>query len=451
MIEKNTNEIFVRILRKMRIFAVDFNAMNDTKIEQMRIDRNLYLKKLIDRQHNGMIKVITGVRRCGKSFLVFTIFCDYLRSQGVDDEHIIKVNLENRRNLRLRNPDALMEYIDGKMADDKRYYILLDEVQLVDEFEDVLNSYLSIPNADVYVTGSNARFLSKDVITEFRGRGDEVKVYPLSFAEYMSAYSGSMQLGLDEYMTYGGLPFILSLKSEEQKITYLKNLFDETYIKDIRDRYKIRHEDELEELLNIISSSVGSLTNPAKLVRAFKSVKNINITADTLKSYLDYLCDSFLVTKAMRYDVKGKRYIDTPYKYYFTDMGLRNARLNFRQSEKPHLMENIIFNELLIRGFNVDVGVVPVVRADGEGRQHRSQLEIDFVCNQGSRRYYIQSAFQMESEEKRQQEQASLLGVRDSFKKIIITGEESIIHRSEQGITTMSIYDFLLNPESLDL
>ena len=451
MIEKNTNEIFVRILRKMRIFAVDFNAMNDTKIEQMRIDRNLYLKKLVDRQHNGMIKVITGVRRCGKSFLVFTIFCDYLRSQGVDDEHIIKVNLENRRNLRLRNPDALMEYIDGKMADDKRYYILLDEVQLVDEFEDVLNSYLSIPNADVYVTGSNARFLSKDVITEFRGRGDEVKVYPLSFAEYMSAYSGSMQLGLDEYMTYGGLPFILSLQSEEQKITYLKNLFDETYIKDIRDRYKIRHEDELEELLNIISSSVGSLTNPAKLVRAFKSVKNINITADTLKSYLDYLCDSFLVTKAMRYDVKGKRYIDTPYKYYFTDMGLRNARLNFRQSEKPHLMENIIFNELLIRGFNVDVGVVPVVRADGEGRQHRSQLEIDFVCNQGSRRYYIQSAFQMESEEKRQQEQASLLGVRDSFKKIIITGEESIIHRSEQGITTMSIYDFLLNPESLDL
>lgn len=446
-----TNEIFVRILRKMRIFAVDFNAMNDTKIEQMRVDRNLYLKKLVDRQHNGMIKVITGVRRCGKSFLVFTIFCDYLRSQGVDDEHIIKVNLENRRNLRLRNPDALMEYIDGKMADDKRYYILLDEVQLVDEFEDVLNSYLSIPNADVYVTGSNARFLSKDVITEFRGRGDEVKVYPLSFAEYMSAYSGSMQLGLDEYMTYGGLPFILSLKSEEQKITYLKNLFDETYIKDTRDHYKIRHEDELEELLNIISSSVGSLTNPAKLVRAFKSVKNINITADTLKSYLDYLCDSFLVTKAMRYDVKGKRYIDTPYKYYFTDMGLRNAQLNFRQSEKPHLMENIIFNELLIRGFNVDVGVVPVVRADGEGRQHRSQLEIDFVCNQGSRRYYIQSAFQMESEEKRQQEQASLLGVRDSFKKIIITGEESIIHRSEQGITTMSIYDFLLNPESLDL
>lgn len=417
----------------------------------MRINRDLYLKKLIDRQHNGLIKVITGVRRCGKSFLVFTLFYDYLKSHGVDDEHIIKVNLENRRNFKLRNPDVLLEYIDSWMKDSKMYYILLDEVQLVDEFEDVLNSYLDIPNADVYVTGSNAKFLSKDVITEFRGRGDEVKVYPLSFSEYMSAYDGSKQQGLDEYMTYGGLPFILSLKTEEQKSTYLKHLFAETYIKDIKDRYKIRHEEELEELLNIISSSIGSLTNPAKLVKTFKSVKNINITADTLKSYLEYLCDSFLVTKAMRYDVKGKRYIDTPYKYYFADTGLRNARLNFRQNEKTHLMENVVFNELLNRGFNVDVGVVPVVNTDGEGRQHRSQLEIDFVCNQGSRRYYIQSAFRMESEEKQQQEQNPLLGVRDSFKKIVVTGEESIIHRNEQGITTMSIYDFLLKPDSLEL
>lgn len=417
----------------------------------MKINRDLYLKKLIDRKHNGLIKVITGVRRCGKSFLVFTLFHDYLKSQGVDDEHIIKVNLESRRNQRLRNPDVLMEYIDSRMKDSKMYYILLDEVQMVDEFEDVLNSYLGTPNADVYVTGSNAKFLSKDVITEFRGRGDEVKVYPLSFSEYMSAYNGSKQQGLDEYMTYGGLPFILSLKTEEQKSSYLKNLFAETYIKDIKDRYKIRHEGELEELLNIISSSVGSLTNPAKLVKTFKSVKNINITADTLKSYLEYLCDSFLVTKAMRYDVKGKRYIDTPYKYYFTDTGLRNARLNFRQNEKTHLMENVVFNELLIRGFNVDVGVVPVVKTDEEGRQHRSQLEIDFVCNQGSRRYYIQSAFRMESEEKQRQEQDPLLGVRDSFKKIVIRGEESIIHRNEQGITTMSIYDFLLKPESLEL
>ncbi len=398
-----------------------------------------------------MIKVITGVRRCGKSYLVFNLFYDYLKSQGVDNDHIVMVNLESRRNIKLRNPDSLLDYIDSRMHDDNMYYILLDEVQLVDEFEDVLNSYLSVPNADVYVTGSNAKFLSKDVITEFRGRGDEVKVYPLSFSEYMSAYNGSQQRGLDDYMTYGGLPFILSLKSEEQKSTYLKNLFAETYIKDIKDRYKIRHEDELEDLLNIISSSVGSLTNPAKLVNTFKSMKNISITADTLKSYLEYLCDSFLVTKAMRYDVKGKRYIDTPYKYYFTDTGLRNARINFRQDEKTHLMENIIFNELLIRGFNVDVGVVPVVKIGDDGKQHRSQLEIDFVCNQGSRRYYIQSAFRMDSDDKLRQEQASLLNVRDSFKKIIITGEEGLIHRNEQGITTMSIYDFLLNPDSLEL
>lgn len=417
----------------------------------MKVERSIYLKKLIDRQHNGMIKVITGVRRCGKSYLVFNLFYDYLKSQGVDNDHIIMVNLESRRNIKLRNPDSLLDYIDSRMHDNNMYYILLDEVQLVDEFEDVLNSYLSVPNADVYVTGSNAKFLSKDVITEFRGRGDEVKVYPLSFSEYMSAYNGSQQRGLDDYMTYGGLPFILSLKSEEQKSTYLKNLFAETYIKDIKDRYKIRHEDELEDLLNIISSSVGSLTNPAKLVNTFKSMKNISITADTLKSYLEYLCDSFLVTKAMRYDVKGKRYIDTPYKYYFTDTGLRNARINFRQDEKTHLMENIIFNELLIRGFNVDVGVVPVVKIGDDGKQHRSQLEIDFVCNQGSRRYYIQSAFRMNSDDKLRQEQASLLNVRDSFKKIIITGEEGLIHRNEQGITTMSIYDFLLNPDSLEL
>lgn len=417
----------------------------------MEIKRDLYLRKLIDRQHNGMIKVVTGMRRCGKSYLVFNIFQNFLKSQGVDSQHIIQVNLENRRNKKLRNPDVLLEYIDSQMTDSQMYYILLDEVQLVDEFEDVLNSYLSIPNADVYVTGSNAKFLSKDVITEFRGRGDEVKIYPLSFAEFMSEYKGSEKLGLDEYMMYGGLPQILSQKSEEQKILYLKNLFTETYIKDIKERYKIRHEEELEELLNIISSSIGSLTNPAKLVNTFKSVKNVTIAPDTVKSYLDYLCDSFLVEKVMRYDVKGKKYIDTPYKYYFTDMGLRNARINFRQDEKPHLMENLIFNELLIRGFNVDIGVVPIVYIGEDKKQHRTQLEIDFVCNQGSKRYYIQSAFRMENEEKRKQEQASLLKVNDSFKKIIITGEECLIHRNEHGFTTMSIYDFLLNPNSLDM
>ncbi len=390
----------------------------------MDIKRDLYLQQLIDRRHNGMIKVVTGVRRCGKSYLVFNLFNNYLKSNGVDDKHIIKVNLENRRNKKLRNPDALLEYIDAQLIDQDMYYILLDEVQLVDEFEDVLNSYLDVPNADVYVTGSNARFLSKDVITEFRGRGDEVKIYPLSFAEFMSAFDGSNQLGLDEYMTFGGLPLILSYKTQEQKSAYLKNLFEETYIKDIKERYQIRHEEEFEELLNIISSSIGSLTNPTKLSKTFQSVKHVNVNPETIKYYLEYLCDSFLVSKAMRYDVKGKKYIDTPYKYYFTDMGLRNARINFRQDEKTHLMENVIYNELLIRGFNVDVGVVPVVSRDENGKQVRSQLEIDFVCNQGSKRYYIQSAFRMNDEEKRQNEQASLTKVNDSFKKIIITGEE---------------------------
>ena len=417
----------------------------------MNIKRDLYLQQLIDRRHNGMIKVVTGVRRCGKSYLVFNLFSNYLKSNGVDDKHIIKVNLENRRNKKLRNPDALLEYIDAQLIDQDMYYILLDEVQLVDEFEDVLNSYLDVPNADVYVTGSNARFLSKDVITEFRGRGDEVKIYPLSFAEFMSAFDGSNQLGLDEYMTFGGLPLILSYKTQEQKSAYLKNLFEETYIKDIKERYQIRLEEEFEELLNIISSSIGSLTNPTKLSKTFQSVKHVTVNPETIKYYLEYLCDSFLVSKAMRYDVKGKKYIDTPYKYYFTDMGLRNARINFRQDEKTHLMENVIYNELLIRGFNVDVGVVPVVTRDADGKQVRTQLEIDFVCNQGSKRYYIQSVFRMNDEEKQQNEQAPLTKVNDSFKKIIITGEEGLVHRNEQGITTMSIYDFLLNPNALEL
>ena len=417
----------------------------------MEIKRDLYLKKLIDRKHNGMIKVVTGVRRCGKSYLMFNLFSNYLRLTGVDDSHIIMVNLEDRRNKKLRNPDMLLEYIDAKITDRQMYYILLDEVQLVDEFVDVLNSYLSVPNADVYVTGSNARFLSKDVITEFRGRGDEVKIYPLSFAEFMTAYEGSKQQGLDEYMTFGGLPMILSCKTEEQKSAYLKNLFDETYIKDIKDRYHIRNEEEFEELINIISSSIGSLTNPAKLSKTFKSVKHVTIDPETIKNYLEYLCDSFLVTKSMRYDVKGRKYIDTPFKYYFTDLGLRNARINFRQDEKTHLMENVIFNELQVRGFNVDVGVVPVVTRDKSGKQTRSQLEIDFVCNQGSKRYYIQSAFRMDDEEKQQQEQVPLNKVNDSFKKIIITGQESIVHHNDSGITTMSIYDFLLNPNALEL
>ena len=432
----------------------------------MEMERNEYIQKLIQKKDNGRVKIITGIRRCGKSYLLFELYTKYLRENGVREDQIIGLALDELANAKYRNPFALDAYIRERIVDNtKRYYILIDEIQFVSEvpnpyiedatakitFIDVVLGFMQMKNADVYVTGSNAKFLSKDVITEFRGRGDEVKMYPLSFAEFMSEYKGSENLGLDEYMMYGGLPQILSQKSEEQKISYLKNLFAETYIKDIKERYKIRHEEELEELLNIISSSIGSLTNPAKLVNTFKSIKNVTIAPDTIKSYLDYLCDSFLVEKVMRYDVKGKKYIDTPYKYYFTDMGLRNARINFRQDEKPHLMENLIFNELLIRGFNVDVGVVPIVYIGEDKKQHRTQLEIDFVCNQGSKRYYIQSAFRMENEEKRKQEQASLLKVNDSFKKIIITGEECLVHRNEHGFTTMSIYDFLLNPNSLDM
>ncbi|MBQ0063133.1 MAG: ATP-binding protein [Prevotella sp.] len=417
----------------------------------MEIKRDLYLQQLIDSRGNGMIKIVTGIRRSGKSYLLFNIFTSWLKSQGVDEQHIIKVNMEDRRNNKLRDPDALIEHIDSQMTDKNQYYILLDEVQLVMEFEDVLNSYLHIPNADVYVTGSNARFLSKDVITEFRGRGFEIRVMPLSFSEFFSVYEGSKQLALDEYMTFGGLPQICSITKEKGKSEYLKGLFEETYIMDIKDRYHVQKEDELSDLINIISSSVGSLTNPRKLANTFLSVKNERVSPETIKSWLEYLCDSFLVLKAMRYDVKGKNYIDTPSKYYFSDLGLRNARINFRQDEKPHIMENIIYNELLVRGFNVDVGVVPIKVRDEEGKQKYSQLEIDFVCNQGSRRYYIQSAFRMESEEKVAQEQASLLRVGDSFKKIIVLGEECLVHRNEHGITIMSIYDFLLNENSLEL
>ena len=398
-----------------------------------------------------MIKVITGVRRCGKSFLLFNLFYKHLIKQGVKEDHIIKVALDDRINRSLRNPDALCDYVYSQIKDKEIYYILLDEVQLVEEFEDVLNSFLHIDNADIYVTGSNARFLSKDVITEFRGRGDEVKMYPLSFREFVSAFPGSRNRALDEYMIYGGMPQIMSFETEEQKSAYLKNLFTETYLRDIKERYHIRHDIELEELLNIISSDIGSLTNPRKLANTFQSVKGVKIDQTTVKSYLDCLCDSFLIERAERYDVKGRRYIDTPQKYYFTDMGLRNARLNFRQDERTHIMENVVFNELKIRGFNVDVGVVPVTYTDESGNRKKTQLEIDFVCNQGSRRYYVQSAWHIESDEKRRQEQASLLKVGDSFKKVVVVGDDIGIHRNEEGITTMSIYDFLLNENSLEL
>ena len=415
------------------------------------IERRKYLDELVSLRNNGMIKIITGMRRCGKSYLLFEIFTSYLESNGIAPDHIIKVDLEDYRNRAMRNPDNLYAYVESRITDGDMYYILLDEVQMLDQFEDVLNGFLRIRNADVYVTGSNARFLSKDIITEFRGRGFEVKMYPLSFSEYMSAYPGTVQAGLNEYMLYGGLPQILSYPTEEQKVRFLKALFDETYLKDIKDRYEIRKDDDLEELINIMASGIGALTNPNKLANTFQSEKKSPISNDTVKNYIDYLCDSFLIEKSTRYDIKGKRYINSPYKYYFMDLGLRNARINFRQSEKSHLMENMVYNELRIRGFNVDVGVVPVVRRGEDGKQHRSSLEVDFVCNLGSRRYYIQSAYRMESDEKIRQERASLLRVDDSFKKIIVIGEESPITRDEAGIATISIYDFLLKENSLEL
>lgn len=423
-----------------------------TKIKNMnkRIERKIYLNRLIDSMGNGMIKIITGVRRSGKSFLLFRLFVEWLHRQGVDDAHIIKVNLEDRLNKKLRDPDALLEYIYSNILDDGMHYVLLDEVQMVPEFEDVLNSFLDKDNVDVYVTGSNAKFLSKDVITEFRGRGEEIFMLPLSFGEFMSVYEGSYELGLDEYMTYGGLPQVLSYKTEKEKTSYLKGLFRKTYITDIVDRYGVKNDTELGELLDIVASSIGCLTNPTKIANTFASVKNVKITNETVSRWLDYLCDAFLVAKAVRYDVKGRRYIDTPSKFYFSDLGLRNARLNFRQNENTHLMENLIYNELIYRGYNVDVGVVVTEMKDEEGRRHKVQLEIDFVCNQGSKRIYIQSAYRMPTEAKVEQEQMSLSKVDDSFKKVIIVCEDQLVHRNDKGIVTMSLRDFLLDAEALE-
>lgn len=417
----------------------------------MRIERDLYLKRLIESRHNSMIKIITGIRRSGKSYLLFNLFADWLRQNDVDEKHIIKIDLENRRNKALRDPDALLEHIDSNMTDNRMYYILIDEIQLVDEFEDVLNSYLKIENADIYVTGSNARFLSKDVITTFRGRGEEIKVFPLSFREFISVSRQPVELAFEEYMTFGGLPQIMEYNSTERKIEYLKALFAETYLTDIKERYQVRNDEELEILLDIISSSIGGLTNPRKLANTFESEKKVKLSDKTIKTYLDYICDSFLVEKALRYDVKGKRYIDTPYKYYFIDLGLRNARLNFRQLEKTHMMENVIYNELRIRGFNVDVGIIPVFVRDEFGKNKRLTYEIDFVCNKGNQRYYIQSAYRLDSEEKKRQEENSLRNVGDSFKKIIIVGNPILVERDNSGITTISIYDFLLKENSLEL
>lgn len=417
----------------------------------MEIKRNIHLNRIIARKGNGMIKVITGMRRCGKSYLLFTLFHNYLLEQGVDEQHIIKVDMEDRRNAALRNPDALLNYIDSRMTDSQQYYILLDEVQLVAEFEDVLNSYLKITNADVYVTGSNAKFLSKDVITEFRGRGDEIRITPLSFQEFMSAKEGNREDLLNEYLTYGGLPQVVTMDEIERKVEYLKNLFTHTYIRDIKERYEIKKDDDLEELINLVASNIGSLTNPTKLENCFKSVKQSCLSKDTIKNYIDLMQDAFIIEKSIRFDIKGKKYIDTPSKYYFTDLGLRNARLNFRQTEFTHLLENAIYNELRLRGYSVDVGQIPIFTIKEDGKRQRSTLEVDFVCNLGYKRCYIQSAYALPTEDKMKQEFNSLLRIKDSFKKIVIVGTPTPTYQNEEGILTINIYDFLMNPESLNI
>ena len=417
----------------------------------MDIKRDKYLNDLLNRMHNGMIKVVTGIRRCGKSYLLFNIFKNYLLEQGVPVSHIITIELDQRKNKKYRDPDTILEYIESLIEDDEQYYIMLDEVQMLQEFEEVLNSLLHIRNADIYVTGSNSKFLSKDVITEFRGRGDEIHIYPLTFKEFMEAYDGDMYRGWAEYVVYGGLPLTVTMKTEEQKINYLTNLFKETYLKDIIERHHIEKTQELEDLVNILASAIGSLTNPPKIEATFKSAIQSTISLNTIRQYIEYLEDAFIINKANRYNVKGRKYIGTPLKYYFEDVGLRNARLGFRQVEETHLMENIIYNELRSRGYYVDVGVVEKRGKDENGKEYKNQLEIDFVANLGSKRYYIQSAFSMPTDEKRIQEKASLVNVNDSFKKIIVVKDVINVTRDEDGITTMSIYDFLLKENSLEL
>lgn len=417
----------------------------------MVISREKYLNALKIRMNNGMIKVVTGIRRSGKSYLIFNIFKNYLLEIGTDKSHIIEIPLDLRQNRKYRNPDIILEYIESLVTDKEQYYILLDEVQMLEDFEEVLNTLLHIPNADIYVTGSNSKFLSKDIITEFRGRGDEIHIYPLSFNEFMSAYSGDKYMGWSEYVTYGGLPLILNLKTEEQKIQYLTTLFDETYIKDIVERNHIGKIQELNDLINILASSIGALSNPSKIEATFKSVMKSAISLNTIREYIEHLKNAFVISEANRYDVKGRKYIGSPVKYYFEDVGLRNARLGFRQVEETHLMENIIYNELKMRGYSVDIGVVQKRCRAKDGTVPKKQLEIDFVANNGSKRYYIQSALNLPNTEKIQQEKASLLSVNDSFKKIIITKDIINIRRDENGITFMNIYDFLMKDNSLEL
>ena len=427
----------------------------------MGIRRDFYLDKLIKRKRNGLIKVITGIRRCGKSYLLNTIFYQHLLDSGVRTDHIIRFAFDSADDLQLIgespiqmekekrgvDPEKFMHYLSAMLVDDEQYYLLLDEVQLMDCFEAVLNGYLRKSNLDVFVTGSNAKFLSKDIITEFAGRGDEVHMYPLSFAEFMSVYDRDKYTGLAEYMLYGGIPLVVLRDNAQEKASALKNLFSEIYLRDIFKRYRIRNVGEIDELLNILSSAIGSLTNPEKLKNTFKSIKKSKITANTINKYIGYFEDSFLIQSAQRYDIRGKAYIETPKKYYFTDLGLRNARINFRQFEQTHSMENVIYNELCMRGYNVDVGVVQIAEKNSDGKVARKQLEVDFVCNLGSSRLYIQSAYSMPDEEKQKQEIRPFKNIDDSFKKIIVTKDIVLPYYDENGVLIVSIYDFLLDPQ----
>lgn len=416
----------------------------------MEIQRTQYIDLLLNRMHNKMIKVITGMRRSGKSYLLFNLFKKTLIAQGVAQSHIISIELDRYENRAFRDPDVVLEYIHSCIKEEGMYYLLMDEVQMLSDFEEVLNSLMHNDSLDIYVTGSNSKFLSKDVMTQFRGRGDEIHVFPLTFKEFMQVYEGDVYHGWSEYVVYGGLPLVATMRTDEQKIHYLTNLFTETYLKAIIERYHIDKIQEMDDLLNVLASFVGSLTNPPKIEASFKSTIHSNISMNTIRQYLAYLEDAFLIHKAYRYNVKGRKYIGTPLKYYFEDVGLRNARLGFKQVEETHLMENIIYNELRSRGYSVDVGVVEKRERDERGKEIKKQLEIDFIANLGSNRYYIQSAFSMPTEQKRIQEKASLVNVKDSFKKIILVKDVMKVSHDEDGIVTMSVYDFLLNENSLD-
>ena len=417
----------------------------------MEIRRDRYLERLIAHKGNGRVKIVTGIRRCGKSYLLFQLFKRHLIETGVKPNHIIEIQLEDRSNKGLRNPDACLAFIKKQIKDQKPYYLLIDEVQLMDEFEDVLNSCLHIQNLDTYVTGSNSKFLSKDIITEFRGRGDEMYLRPLSFKEYRTIQPDKPFDDVwTEYMTFGGLPYCALLPSREEKADYLKRLFDEVFLRDIIERNRVQNDAQLESLLNVISSAVGSLTNPKKLEDTFTSSGTGKLSAVTIKQYLDYLCDAFMIEQAERYDIKGKRYISTPYKYYFTDTGLRNARLNFRQLEETHLMENVMYNELCLRGYSVDVGVVEINERQEDGKYVRKQIEVDFVCNKADERVYVQSAFSIPTTEKRQQEERPLVNVGDGFRKVVVTKDNVIRHNDENGILIMSLQEFLMDERALE-